>query len=682
MGLETEAVRDARVRYAGDWSNKSPCASRDPKVVPTVFYWDGMEYLHGFNPKKNPTVEAFKADYAYTVSKFMRHDAPSCHTYIIGYDQRRGDSYFIPKQVHTDDDRAARKATKETKLQEKLAAMTPQELEAYHKEQVTTIDVNGQDPHRRLPTDWAQFLADRGNRWLVFQLMIQTLLDPRFITMQVGKMIVIMGLPFLKGPPVSFDQKVVYGVTLVDRNITQDDVDADPELFGRCLWIKGHQEPMRQAVTLYLHYPDWDCPLWEADMHPVHFYRFMPNQNWLVRSNDRDMLLTLLAHSLDRRVPGSDDFHGHMYLWMPNKSKKALDNWSGDYYVNMNELCRSIETDDALCGDTYNRVLTYVFVMLLTGSDCIRKDMFYNLSTKHILQCFYEHSSIYKHMVQLSNLLIPDASAIRIPLIDERAAMDFISRVYLMKYGPVIEKRKTDDHAKLSRKLKRDYERAYTAWEKECARITKLRERYRTTRQLAMDMDEDGDGDVHDDHDDNFPPHLRFPDEPVPQEAPELDSTVGRSDIRGHTSKYKAAESTLPSRSVCRRDVRHATIYLLYVINAGRNQSLFERGGLFDPLAVAKDGETSYWGYEPDPINPGKCRMSEYVYEEQDLVTFKYPQNYLENMIQKRGPRVARAKETVDALRRQQPISQSDYDRKRQYGVLLSELHPDAFGGE
>jgi hypothetical protein len=492
MGLDPPAVTDCRTRYPSAWSNRNPCAKKDHRVTPGVFYVDAMEFLHSFNRKKHPTVEAFKREWAYWVTRFMTHDAPACHTYIIGIDQRRPGSFFIPKQVHTDAEREKRRAADAKKRAEKLEGMTEEEL----ARQVYELDVSSKDPNRELPTDWGDFIRKRENRWHVYQLMVQTLLDPRFLLMQVGKLLVVMGLPVRKGPPVSFDQKVVYGVTLVEENITAKHVEEDPELFGRCLWIKGHQEPMRPAVTLYLNYGEWDTPTWEADLLPVHFYRFLAGQNWLVRSNDRDMLLTLLAHSMDRRRPGSDEFVDHMYLWMPNKAKKPKDGWRGDFYVDMNELYHAIDHDDELGADVYNRVLSYVFIMLLTGCDHVRKDMFFNLSTEHILKCFYDNSGIYRHMVQLSQLLIPDASAVRIPLIDERAAIDFISRVYLIKYGPMIAEQKRKDHEKAERKAERAYSRAVKAWEKRCKALEKKRATYARTapRSIPMSMDDSDEG--------------------------------------------------------------------------------------------------------------------------------------------------------------------------------------------
>ena len=76
--------------------------------------------------------------------------------------------------------------------------------------------------------------------------------------------------------------------------------------------------------------------------------------------------------------------------------------------------------------------------MLLTGCDHVRKDMFHHVGVKPVLKTFFDYSDTYKHMVQLSNLLIPDATAIRIPLVDERAAIDFISRVYHTRYAELV----------------------------------------------------------------------------------------------------------------------------------------------------------------------------------------------------------------------------------------------------
>lgn len=598
-----------------------------------------------------------RKDFAGAVVELMRKDAPTCNMYIVGFDQRPPSSFFIPKQVHTDSEREKTLERAAKKRQKRLDAMSKEERE----QEVIELDVANHDPNRKLPQDWAWFIGKRENRWRVFQILVETLLDPRFIQMPVGKTLVVQGLPLRQGPLIHFDGHVAYGVSLVEENITQLHIDADPELFSRCLWIRGHQERYGPPVTLYMNWVEWNSRTWEADLLPVHFYKFLRNQNWMVYSNDRDMLLTLLLHSMDRRRPGSEEFEAHMCLWMPNKSKKI--EWKGDFYVDINELYRCIENDDDLGPQVYNKVLTYVFVVLLTGCDHVRRDMFVGITTPTILKCLYDNASNYSHMVQLSNLLIPDPTAIRIPLVDERAVIDFASRVYLIKYEDLIKKDKEVAHEKAVRKAERDYARAKKAWEKNMPKIANKRERYR----IAHLRNGGSEATL------RYPDNLRFPPEPVMQEVPPLDLTVTRADIRERTSGYKDKRKVLPKREFIRAFVREAEMALIYGLNGGRDQTLFELGGLFYPAALSEDGVTPYWGYEADPARPGLFRRSDFVYEKQDLVTFRYPQNYVDNLWTKKRQKMQRIREIDDDV----PVSPLDYQRKRSVGASIASKYMD-----
>ena len=204
-----------------------------------------------------------------------------------------------------------------------------------------------------------------------------------------------------------------------------------------------------------------------------------------------------------------------------------------------------------------------------------------------------------------------------------------------------------------------------TSWHKACVKIK--------TKRMAEGY-EPGD-EEHEMANVGYPKSLHFPPEPEEPELPELDESVSRQEIRDRTNGYKDKKRTLPSRDICRRDVRQATLALIYIINGGRDQTLFEEGGLFDPATVSKDGETPYWGYEIDPFaddsREKRYRMSAFVHHEQDLETFKYPYNYLENLMPKRRRKLARDRDAVGRLAGEEPISPAEFNRKRKVGLEL-----------
>lgn len=645
MGLDTEAVTHCRRVHPDAVSNKNPCVYAAPHRRPTEYYCDGEEFSYTISPVKAPDTDTAKQLFADWLRTTMTTWAPTCNTLFIGFDQRTRTSFCIPKQVHTGDERAKRRAAKVTEEQDEYEALD----EEQRKRVVTRMVVDrGNHP---LPTYWHSYMSTREGRWALYQLMVWTVLDPRYFTLPVGKTVCFFGLPFVDAPlRVTFDDRVVHGVLPVQGEINQAMLDADGDLFSRCLMARGHKEHGKPAVTIFMHWKEWDIKLWEADYYILHLYRFMPHRNWLVRSNDRDMLLTLLAQSIDRRVPNKEGFQDNMWLFCPNKSsanrrKKAAQqqDWVGDYFWDINRLYDNIDSDDNMSGHVYNRVMTFIFVMLLTGCDHVRKDMFFGLNpVENILKCLSTYHERYQHMVQLSQVLIPDPSAIRLPLVDERAAIEFMSRCYLLKYSGVILNKRQKEHEKLVARRQREYESALKRWEKACDKLDGQRLRYAKKQYKCASLEAAEALGV------KWPAELAaYPQKPVLVATPPMEKRVSREDVRAHAHAGRASDEvkekrSLPTRDVMRRDVRYATWALYYLINGGRDQSIFEPGGVLDPLQLAGDGATPYWGYEADPARPGKYRMSDYVYEEQDLRTLKFPQSYLVNMFDKHRERKAR----------------------------------------
>lgn len=717
MGLNTDAVEDCRNRHPDAVSNKNPCKHAAPHRRPTKMYVDGEEFSYTISPERTPDTDSAKQAFADWLKHCIHDWGPTCDTLIIGFDQRSRGSFCIPKQVHTGDLRAKRRSKKVAEEQDAYEELrdeiregvvargdceTDEEVEAQvgaivAKRVVKRMVVDrGNHP---LPTYWHSYMAAREGRWALYQLMVWTILDPKYFTLPVGKTMCFMGLPVLDAPfRVTFDDRVVHGVLPVTGEITQEMADADPELFSRCLMARGHQEYGKAPVTIFLHWDEWDVKMWEADYLIVHFYKFLPGQNWLVRSNDRDMLLTLLAHSIDRRNHNRPGFQGSMFLMCPNKSgnntrkkfksaaattsapaarpkaKKKTSTWVGDYFFDIDRLYDDIDNDTQLSGFIYNRVLTYIFVMLLTGCDHIRKDMFFGLNpVDNVLNCLYTYHERYQHMVQLSHTLIPDPSALRFPLVDERAAIEYVSRCYLLKYSGVVLSKRQKEHEKLVKRRQREYTRAHKKWEKECEKLHKQRARYAKKHNYDSAQDAVLMGM-------EFPSEMsRFPVEPVLVATPPMDKRVSRDDVRAHvrlgvSAEEVKAKKALPTREVIRRDVRHAEWAIYYLILAGRDQSVFEPGGILDPLALAEDGVTPYWGYEPDPTRPGKYRMSEFVYEKQDLRTLKFPQSYLVNLFDKHRERKLREQrqrqqDARDAQTKEE--FQADQRRKKAVGQKL-----------
>ena len=185
MGADGKAVEEDRQRCRRAYDNRNPCHTKHPKERPTVFGWDGMEYLHGISAK---TVRELKVDFAHRINTFMHQEAPCCHTFIFGFDQRGLESHSVTKAVHTDAAREKSRQAAAKRRAKKLTEMSEEERAA----QVTELDVTSHDENRPLPTDWAGFIMNRENRWRVFQILLQTLLDPAYVRVSLGKLMVIV----------------------------------------------------------------------------------------------------------------------------------------------------------------------------------------------------------------------------------------------------------------------------------------------------------------------------------------------------------------------------------------------------------------------------------------------------------------------------------------------------------
>ena len=577
-----------------------PCKQLNPILRPEIYISDIMAYIKG-KPKKITTTDIYGR---WLMNKFkspLVAPGSTYHTHVL-----MADSGSPPtKEIHTHTQRDAKHAVSDSEEQhQESCEFDPDEH----------IILNGQNQY--LPKDWAKYTSNRAlMRRELYPFILSLLTNPEYMFLPAGKVIVTSGIPFFIGvSSTAFDGKIYQTIHTECCAITEEMEQLDPELYNRGGLIRYITNRSGQTFPIFLHIPEYDNAILEADLKAAFFIKVFNEQTITLRVNDRDFIPISLAVSIDRHTNGI--FDRHLYLQIPNLSRSRSPLDPQNRYIIINDLYMSI-TNDPRLEDVYNKVISIIFIIIMVGCDHTRKFFLRDINpVKHVLETFYANPQLYSHMVQLSNIIVRDPNAIRVPLVDERAAIEFTTHCYIMKYGEGLQRKKEKQYAKDLKK----WQKAKDKWEKQNEQFGSREPKMKRFKAMSLwSDDEDDDDEEETEKEEDLLPYGK---KPVIDDTP-----INRKRIRNEL-KRKNKMSELPLRTLTRRDIRYCVLTLYYYLNGARMPSLFDEGGRFDIFKIADDG-LSYWGYKKN--KQGKAILAMYVSTHQNLSDV--PAAYIRHML-------------------------------------------------
>lgn len=613
--------------------SESPCNDVNPRARPTVYMLDIMEKIVG-KPKKIQTTHALKCYFASAIQWIFKRPGSTINTVIVMTDKKtviKKENYNsetvhitgpIGKLVHERVWRD-RNYTNSLDKEENSSSSSSEsdEDEDYNDEDYHVIN---DDNNRPLPPDWKRYakMRDRVRRE-VFPMLLSILCDDRYLTLGPGQVIGTSGLPFCVLPEtVTMDGRVINTIYAPQISITPEMEQLDPDIYNRGALIRRHKEPYREEVTLCLYWPEWNNDIWEADLQVPFFMHKLEHQNILIRANDRDFVPIVLAASIDRCENGV--FVNHVYLELPSRSAKGGKTTNRTTYVAVNELYKLIDNDVVLAPHVYNRVVTLIYLIIMVGCDHTRKGSFKGLNpVKDIIETFYANSSLYTHMFQLSQMLVRDPCAIRVPVVDERAVLDFVNRCYLAKHGSVVAKKQKKEYEKRVRAVEREKKKRKREREDEKKRVEKLKKQYKQSGWPGISSSEENSW-IKDEEDGDE----KFFKRVMPEKP---NSIPSRKDLKKYVAR-KDENELVPLRTTTRMDCRFWEHTGFYYFNGGRKQALFMPGGRFDYLKISLHDGESYYGYKIDQKTRAVVQ-ADYVSPVQDLT--EVPNCYIQHLRKK-----------------------------------------------
>lgn len=651
--------------------SESPCRDINPRARPSVYLYDMMEKIVG-KPKNIKTTHALKCYYANTIQWIFKSPGSTINTVIVLVDkktvvkennEKEDDETVnitgpIGKLVHERvwRDRNYKKKTtdKENLNNSSSESSTDDDDEDYNDEDYHVIN---DDNNRPLPPNWGRYtkMRDRVRRE-VFPLLLSVLCDDRYITLQPNQVIGTSGLPFCVRPEtVTMDGKIIHNIYAPQISITPEMEQLDPDIYNKGALIRRHKEPYKEEVTLCLYWPDWDNDIWEADLQVPFFMHKLEHQNILIRANDRDFVPIVLANSFDRLENGR--FVNHVYLELPSKSKKGGKVTNRKTYVAMNELYKLIDNDTIFAPQIYNRVMTMVFLIIMVGCDHTRKGFLKELNPiKDVIRTFYANSLSYTHMVQFSRMLVRDSSAIRVPVVDERAVLDFVNRCYLEKHGSAVATKQRKEYEKKVRAVERKKKKRKREKENERKQLEKLKRKYKLNdSSLIASFEETEDEDE------------KFFQSIMPKRPKFIPS---RHDLKKYVVR-KDADRLIPERTTIRGDCRNCVHTIVYYLNGGRDQSLFMPGGRFDYLKVSPEDNESYYGYKIDEKTK-TIVQADYVSTIQDLS--EVPSCYIRHL-KKKNVKPSKENSFDYSKEFEKLVHREEHDRKENFLDSMDEKY-------
>jgi hypothetical protein len=229
--------------------------------------------------------------------------------------------------------------------------------------------------------------------------------------------------------------------------ITADDEARDKDLYNRIYFVE-HVAPCPgwpQGMIRRVEWTEGKNAIGEADLAIMHYDHHFPNESHLIFINDGDAFPIMLLYSIERHM-SNNSFRNQHFLCLPYKKKKGNEFFAEGHvpryqYVDMNQLyCKIKDDKEMLQAGVQNRILTMVFLIVMSGTDFFKNHMKGIGAQKTIWATFLSKMDVFSHLVQMPKGVPPGTRQVRDIVLDEDAFRQFVHYCYLEKYGKTIRK--------------------------------------------------------------------------------------------------------------------------------------------------------------------------------------------------------------------------------------------------
>jgi hypothetical protein len=224
--------------------------------------------------------------------------------------------------------------------------------------------------------------------------------------------------------------------------ITPVDERRDRDLYNRIYYVerKPPCEEWPRGVILKKEWKEAKNDVGEADVAIVYYDHFYPYETYMIVINDGDAFPILLLYAIERHM-ADNNMRGRHILRLPFKKAAGTEFFAEGRvprheYVDINQLFCLIKDDkQMLAAGVQHRILTMVFLIVMSGTDFLKHCMKGLGAEKVVWETFRSKMPMFRHMVQMPKGVPSHTRAQRDIVMDEDAFRQFVYYCYLQKYG-------------------------------------------------------------------------------------------------------------------------------------------------------------------------------------------------------------------------------------------------------
>jgi len=306
-----------------------------------------------------------------------------------------------------------------------------------------------------IPTPWINFAASGANmRRELYPRIFNAFMDGNLV-LGPGKSIILHGFP---GRSQSVRVRATYtGNGTGDSGgyaeqvqrwvghelpISAEDEARDPDLYNRVYFVQ-HVAPCQQYPRGMMRRVEWKeakNKIGEADLAIVHYDHHFKDKTQLLIINDGDALPITLLYASERHL-ANNTFRNRQFIRLPYKKTKNNEffeegNVPKYQYVDVNQLYCDVNNDKRfLKAGVQHRILTMVFLLIMSGTDFFKNYMKGIGAEKGIWPTFFSKLELFSHLVQMPKGLPANTRCQRDIVLDEDAFRQLVHYCYLNKFG-------------------------------------------------------------------------------------------------------------------------------------------------------------------------------------------------------------------------------------------------------
>ena len=429
MGLPTFVRKATRKRYRPAFSHDFP--KKTVPRMPGVCVIDLMQFVKYTTPNVKTVAELVQS-LTNKIREILYEPGTTIHTVIVMVDRA---THPVKRAVAH---------AKRYKSIERLSAKGGPYLSADHGAPI--------------PDPWINFAANQKlMRRELYPRLFNAFMDGEHVIPQPGQSIVLHGfpgrtevvtvhptMPYARGGAhLNQVEQIRFWDVRRDLPIKKSMEKADPDLYNR-IYVFQHKPPCPQWPSGHVIRYEWTEALndiSEADSAMFFYDHWYQDETILLVCNDGDLWPFGLMYTYERIRP-NNTFRNHHVGRLPLKvSEKDKASYPPGKvpqyeYVDFN-LFYTLVTEDPHMREAgvQNHVATYVFLIVMAGTDFFDNFMKGIGSENVVWPVFFTLLHEYSHMVQSSLAVAPDTRTPRTIVIDEDLFVSFVNRCYVQSHG-------------------------------------------------------------------------------------------------------------------------------------------------------------------------------------------------------------------------------------------------------